>query len=289
MRHWLLLWLACVLLLALGGCAVTPKPDVVAGVADPYESMNRKVFAFNDALDKAIFKPVATGYKTVMPEPVRTCVSNIFGNIADIYTAVNNALQGKFKEAGSDLCRVAINSTLGLLGCFDVATELGFEKHNEDFGQTLATWGVGAGPYLVLPFFGPSTLRDSTNVVIDWATYPVNQITPIYVRNSVRALRLIDTRALLLEASNLADDAALDKYQFIRDAYLQRRRYLIYDGDPPEEPLPKYEDETVPPASQAEPISTPVAQPATVKLSVAPGDRLLNEPSLRATSLNVTP
>jgi phospholipid-binding lipoprotein MlaA len=167
----------------------------------------------------------------------------LFANGGDIFNAANNALQGKFKDAGSDLCRVAINSTVGLLGCFDVATELGFEKHTEDFGQTLATWGVGAGPYIVLPFLGASTVRDSVGTITELYLDPFGQIPSIRVRNSVRALKLVDKRAILLEATDFADDAALDKYKFYRDAYLQRRRYLIYDGDPPDDPAPKYDDE----------------------------------------------
>ena len=239
MATWLCLVMACF----LTACASVPNPDVIAGVADPYENWNRKVFAMNDAIDGAVIKPVASGYKTVVPEPVRTCIGNIFSNVGDVFNAANNLLQGKFKEAGSDVCRIAINSTIGLFGCFDVASELGFEKHQEDFGQTLAVWGVGAGPYIVLPFFGPSTVRDGAAFAVELYLDPWGYIKPIRLRNGIRVARVIDKRSQLLEATDLADGAALDKYSFYRDAYLQRRRYLVYDGDPPDEPLPKYEDE----------------------------------------------
>lgn len=242
MATWLCLAIACF----LTACASVPNPDVIAGVADPYENWNRKVFAVNDAIDSAVIKPVATGYKKALPEPIRSCIGNIFSNVGDIFNAANNLLQGKVKDAGSDVCRIAINSTLGLFGCFDIASELGFEKHQEDFGQTLAVWGVGAGPYIVLPFFGPSTVRDGSALAIELYYDPWGYIKPIRLRNSIRVARVIDKRSQLLEATDLADGAALDKYKFYRDGYLQRRRYLVYDGEPPDEPAPKYEDEPAP-------------------------------------------
>lgn len=212
---------------ALGGCATT------GGQQDPAEGVNRAMFAFNQALDQTLIRPAAKGYDAAMPLPVRTGVSNFFGNVSDVFVAVNNLLQGKPDEAISDVGRVVVNTTVGILGLFDVASEMGLEKHEEDFGQTLGHWGAGPGAYVVLPFFGPRTVRDTAGLVVDWAVDPIGQVGDVPVRNSLVTTRLISDRAALLPADKVIDEAALDKYSYIRDAYLQRRRNLVFDGNPP--------------------------------------------------------
>lgn len=216
-------------LVVLNGCASTGNP------ADPLESFNRGVYNFNETVDGVLLKPAAEIYEGLTPSLVRTGVSNAFANINDVTVALNNLLQGKFSEGISDLGRVVINTTAGLLGIFDVATPVGLEKHNEDFGQTLGYWGVGDGPYLVLPIFGPSNPRDTVGLVGDYFTNPVSYIDSDEVRYSLTGLRVVSKRAELLGASNVLETAALDKYEFVRDAYLQRRRNLIHDGNPPRE------------------------------------------------------
>lgn len=213
----------------LPGCATTQG----ANPADPLEPMNRAVFAFNEAADKAVVKPVAQAYDTVVPELFRFLIGNFFSNLGDVWTSVNQLLQGKPREAVSDAARVLINSTLGFAGVADPASEMGFEKHREDFGQTLGRWGVGSGPYLVLPILGPSSLRDGAGLVADYGFDPIGAANSEGVRNNAYLLRAIDTRASLLQAEKVVEGAALDKYSFIRDGYLQRRKSLIWDGDPP--------------------------------------------------------
>jgi len=197
------------------------------------------MFAFNDGIDKAIVKPVAQGYEAALPPPLRTGVSNFFGNIDDAFIAVNNLLQGKLPEALSDVGRVLINSTVGLLGVIDVASDAGLEKHDEDFGQTFGRWGVGDGAYLVLPLFGPNTLRDAFGLVLDIKADPVAQLGDVAERNTLTATRGISERARLLATDKIVEEAALDRYSYIRDAYLQRRRSKIFDGNPPRE---KFDD-----------------------------------------------
>lgn len=216
---------------ALGGCATSGNQK------DPVEGFNRAMFAVNEGLDTVLIKPVAQGYDAVLPAPVRTGVTNFFGNIADLFIGVNNLLQGKPDQAVSDLGRVLINSTIGILGVFDVASGAGLEKHEEDFGQTFGRWGVGDGAYVVLPFFGPRTLRDTAGLVLDMTVDPVANIDHVPTRNSLLALRIIDTRADLLPADKVIEEAALDKYSYVRDGYLQRRRNLIHDGNPPREKM----------------------------------------------------
>jgi phospholipid-binding lipoprotein MlaA len=237
---------AALLLIALvaAGCASIP-PDAGRNPADPLEVYNRHVFEFNERLDRYVLKPVAEGYVTVVPEPARDCIGNVFRNLGDVGNAVNNLLQGKLFEASSDLCRVAINSTIGLLGCFDVATRVGLVRSNEDFGQTLGRWGVGPGPYFVLPLLGPSTIRDTFGRVADAYGDPLTYLDSSRVALSAQTLRVIDTRAELLRATRVLEGAALDKYLFVRDGFLQRRRNLIYDGNPPRVDEP--EDAAPPP------------------------------------------
>jgi len=215
--------------LAASGCATSPDADP----RDPLEPMNRALFSFNDAFDEAIGTPVAKGYRAVLHQEIRTRISNFFSNLGDVFIGVNNILQGKLQEGVEDWARVAFNSTIGLAGIHDVASEMGLEKHDEDFGQTFGHWGVGSGPYLVLPFLGPSTLRDGTGLALDFYADPLNDFTPSEVRDPLWVLRLINRRADLLDASGLLEQAALDRYIFLRDAYLQRRRSQIYDGSPP--------------------------------------------------------
>ena len=216
------------------GCATTRSAiDSVKTASqeqDPFEPVNRVIYTVNDKVDRAVFKPIAQGYEKVLPVQVRSCVANVFGNIADVPASLNNFLQGKIKDGGSDLCRVGVNTTVGILGCFDIATKWGFEKHNEDFGQTLGVWGVPSGPYVVLPLFGPSTVRDGLALLVDSQLDPTRRINDIPWRNSSYGVRLIDKRAQALDTTNFIDNAALDPYLFVRDAYLSRRSSLILDG-----------------------------------------------------------
>lgn len=215
----------------LGGCATVTNPDA----RDPWESWNRGVFGFNDAVDTAVLKPVATGYQKVTPTLVQKGVSNFFGNLTDMWSVVNNALALRPKEMGDSIGRVMLNTTVGLLGVMDVASDLGIERHTADFGLTLARWGVGSGPYVVLPLLGPSTLRDTAGLPVDNWGNPINQLGDEPTRTGAVVLKAVDTRARLLGAGDVLEGAALDKYTFMRDAFLQRRRNQVYDGNPPDE------------------------------------------------------
>jgi len=215
---------ACALVVMLTGCATTSG---TADPRDPFEGFNRTIFSFNDAVDEAVLKPVATGYQKVTPSFVQTGVSNFFGNIGDVWSAVNNLLQGEVEAGVSDVMRVAINTTFGFVGLLDIASEAGLAKHKEDFGQTLGVWGVPSGPYLVLPLLGSSTVRDTAALPVDYQGDVWDHVYPVSTRNTGTALRIVDTRASLLEAGNLLEDVALDKYAFMRDAWLQRRQSQI--------------------------------------------------------------
>jgi phospholipid-binding lipoprotein MlaA len=199
--------------------------------ADPYERMNRNVYAFNDAVDKAAVKPVAKGYQKVIPKGLRLCASNMFSNLGEPYTAANNLLQGKPKSMLQDIGRLLLNSTLGIGGCIDVASAWGIPKHQEDFGQTLAVWGVPSGPYVVLPVLGPSTVRDALSKPVDFLANPIGYVTNVPLRNSLQGYKMLDTRTNLLEASDVVDQSALDPYVMVRDAWLQRRLAQIKDDD----------------------------------------------------------
>jgi len=221
-------------LVGLSGCATTGGSP-----GDPLEGYNRAMFGFNEGVDKAIIKPLASGYRTVMPEFARTGVTNFFANLGDLWIGINNILQGKVGAGASDFGRFAMNSTIGILGLFDVASNAGLEKHNEDFGQTLGRWGVGGGAYVVLPLLGSSNVRDGfSRLVVDWHGDPVWYVGNIPTRNELLGVRGVDDRANLLDVSRLAEEAALDHYAYVRDAFLQRRRSLIYDGEPPPEAEP---------------------------------------------------
>ena len=204
-------------------------------VHDPLEGVNRAMFAVNEGLDTVVIKPVAQVYDFAVPLPAKAGVGSFFGNIADIRNVLNNALQGKLADAGNDFGRLLINSTVGIFGLFDVASELGLEKHDEDFGQTLAVWGWTESDFLFLPILGPRTVRDTGGWVVDAYTDPTwyTLRKSVAARNTLEALRFVDVRASLLPSDKVVEEAALDKYAYVRDAYLQRRRNLIFDGSPP--------------------------------------------------------
>lgn len=221
----------------LSACANTPPQEEVA---DPLEPINRVVDTFNDKVDRAVLKPTAKVYEKVVPNQARISVTNFFDNLGEPLVIVNQFLQGKPKEGFSDTGRLLVNSTIGLLGLFDPATQMGLTAHNEDFGQTFGRWGIGEGWYVVLPILGPSTVRDSIGLIGDYQLDPVSQHDEVRERNALSGLRLIDTRANLLSATKVRDTAALDPYLFTREAYRQLRWSRIYDGNPP--PV-KFEDE----------------------------------------------
>lgn len=214
-------------MMLLAGCASTGDPR------DPLEPLNRGIYKFNDGVDHLVIKPAAEFYTFVVPQFMRRGVSNFFSNLDDVIVALNSLLQGKLGHAGSDVARFAVNTTAGVLGLFDVASHVGLDKHNEDFGQTLGYWGIGNGPYLVLPFLGPSSMRDAVGWVGDVYAWPGTYVESNRDRNILVGLRFISTRAQLLDATRILETAAIDPYTFVRDAYLQRRQNLVYDGKPP--------------------------------------------------------
>lgn len=195
---------------------------------DPWEGFNRSMFAFNEFVDKYLFKPVAKTYDWLTPKPVDDHITNVFDNLQEVGIFLNDALQGKFSDAGTDAGRFLVNTTVGVAGIFDVATSMGLERNEEDFGQTFATWNIGSGPYLVLPFLGPSTVRDALGRIPDAYSLPQRYIDHVPTRNSIYGVDLVDTRSDLLRVEELIQG---DKYSFIRDVYLQRRDYLIADGE----------------------------------------------------------
>ena len=209
----------------LGGCASGPN----AHPRDPLEPFNRGVSEFNEAVDGAVLKPVATAYRDVTPDLVRTGVSNFFGNLRDVWSALNATLQLKPRAAAENALRVGVNTAFGFGGLLDIASEMGIERTTLDFGQTLGRWGVPSGPYLVLPIFGPSTFRDAAGFGVESKGDLVSKVDHIPTRNSLYALRAVETRANLLRATTMLEGAALDKYSFTRDIYLQRRQSLIDD------------------------------------------------------------
>lgn len=225
-------WASAAAVLAfVAGCATGPN----ANPADPLEPFNRGVTRFNDTVDDAVLVPVATAYQKVLPSMVRTGVNNFFGNIGDVWSLANNVAQLKLQNSAETFMRLNVNTIFGLAGVLDVATEAGIPRHEEDFGQTLGYWGVGSGPYVVLPLLGSSTLRDTAAKPLDIWGDPLGHVEDIPWRNSLTVLRVVDTRSQYLRASRLLGDAALDKYSFTRDAYLQRRRSQVYDGNPPDD------------------------------------------------------
>ena len=264
--RWCRLGLAVLTAATLSACATSSNPK------DPYEGFNRAMFKFNDTLDKAALKPAATAYKKVLPSFVQTGVGNFFANLGDVWTAANNLLQGKGADGMSDVTRVAVNSTVGIVGLFDVASKAGLPKHNEDFGQTLGVWGLNSGPYLMLPLLGPSTVRDTAALPLDFLGDPWYYKRPVYLRNIGTATRVIDKRAALLDASNLMEDAALDRYEFVRDGFLQQRESRIHDGESGKKSAPgnkgAYQDDNDDPAPPLSSESAP--QELTVDTAAAP-------------------
>ena len=218
--------LACAL---LAGCATTQSR------VDPFEPWNRAMYQVHEAVDGGLIKPIAEGYVRTAPAPIRAGVSNFFGNIDDVFTGINHVLQGKRERAGDDFGRVLLNSTFGILGIFDPASEMGITKDKTDFGITFGKWGAPQGPYLFVPLFGPTTVRDGTGWLVRIYAGPIGYINDVRVRNSLYGLNYLDTRAQLLDAEGVLDAAALDKYRYLRNAYLKARRYQVYDGKPPPE------------------------------------------------------
>ena len=219
------------LTLLSSGCATGPN----ANPNDPLEPINRKVARFNDAVDDNVLRPVATGYRDYTPQSVQTGVNNFFRNLSDVWSTANNGLQLKGRETAESFMRVVVNTVFGIYGVFDPATQIGLQRHPEDFGQPLGYWGVPSGPYVVLPVLGPSTVRDTSVLPLEFSTDFVLKHDVVGQRNVAMAARVVDKRASLLQTSDLLTDAAIDRYSFTRDSYLQYRRNQVYDGNPPDE------------------------------------------------------
>lgn len=215
----------------VSGCATGPN----ANPKDPFEPMNRSISSFNDTIDDNVLKPVATGYRDHTPELIRKGVNNFFRNLSDVWSTVNNGLQLKGRETAESGMRVVVNTVFGIYGVFDVASEIKLQRHPEDFGQTLGYWGVPSGPYVVLPLLGPSTVRDTASLPVDTSGDLVRQYDAVPLRNAAMGARIVDKRANLLHASDILFGAAIDRYSFTRDSYLQYRRNQVYDGNPPDE------------------------------------------------------
>ena len=261
MMRWAKNLAVMLLLCGAAGCATTASDP-----RDPLEGFNRAVYSFNDGFDQAIGKPVATAYRDVIPSPVRTWVRNFFANLGDLWIGFNNLIQGKPADAVTDWARFAFNTTLGIFGINDVASSIGLEKHDEDFGQTLGRWGFDDGAYLVWPIIGSSSVRDSIGLIPDYTFDPIWNHKPHGVRYFMATLRFVGRRADLLDASRILEEAALDKYVFQRDAYLQRRRSQVYDGNPPRaaRETPRVEADDLQPAVQPNVQSTSAAPEAPV-------------------------
>jgi phospholipid-binding lipoprotein MlaA len=249
----------------LTGCASVPGAPAPPK-EDPWEHFNRKVYSFNETVDEAVVKPVATAYRDVVPQLVRTGVSNVLGNLNDVWSAANHLLQGKVHHGLDMGMRVLTNTVFGLGGLLDPATEMGLVRRSEDFGQTLGRWGVGPGPYLVLPFLGPSTLRDAGGLLLDRQASPSAYARTKAIGYGVTTLEIINLRASLLGATQFLDVAALDKYSFLRQVYLSRRQDAVYDGAPP---LETFDDEAEPAKAPAAPPTAPAA-PAAQAAPAAP-------------------
>jgi phospholipid-binding lipoprotein MlaA len=227
-------WVSVVATFSLAG-GLAAAQDAAPTGNDPFEPFNRGVYRFNDGVDRAVLRPVATAYRDAVPSLVRQGVNNFFGNLGDVWNLANNVMQLKLQNSAETFMRLNVNTFFGLGGLLDIASEAGIERHSEDFGQTLGRWGVPAGPYLVLPILGPSTVRDAAALPVDFKGDPLSHASDVAARNSLAVLRVVDTRANLLRASTLIQDAALDPYSFTRDAFLQKRRSDIHDGNEPDE------------------------------------------------------
>ena len=261
--------LALAIAASVSACATGTNPR------DPLEGYNRAMFKFNDTVDQAALKPVATAYKKVTPSFVQTGVGNFFGNLSDVWSAVNNLLQGKGEAGLQDVVRVSMNSTFGIFGLIDIASQAGIPKHNEDFGQTLGWYGIQPGPYVMLPLLGPSTVRDTVALPLDMTGDPWRYKDPVSVRNVGTVTRVIDKRAALLDATNLMEAAALDRYEFIRDGFLQARESKVFDGDTDrrDRKVPKNDSSDYAPEYDAKPQAAPAeAPPATAAADVTPAD-----------------
>ena len=223
--------LLLITLVMLGGCATVPGEPVAH---DPWEGFNRSIYSFNEGVDRAVLKPVAEGYRAITPDVVETGVSNFLSNLGDILVIINDVLQLKVVQAAQDASRFFLNTTVGVFGIFDVATPIGLKKHDEDFGQTLGYWGVESGPYLVLPFLGPSTVRDTGGIVVDYSISPLRDELDDDENTALTVANVVDTRAKLLKAEAVLDAAVIgDKYSYVRDAWLARRANKVHDGNPP--------------------------------------------------------
>jgi len=250
----------------LSGCATSANPQ------DPFEKFNRAVFNFNDAVDRTALKPAATAYKNVTPDFVQTGVNNFFGNLSDLWSSANNFAQLKGQDGLNDFTRFAVNSTLGLAGVLDIATPAGLRKHNEDLGQTLGYWGVPPGPYLMLPLLGPSTVRDTAVLPGDWWGDSWTHVNDVPWRNSGILLRAVDQRASVLDASNLLEDAALDRYEFIRDGYLQRRSSKVLDTDKAQVRAEKVQERIDKVQERIDKVQERVQEKLGVKKAETPGE-----------------
>jgi phospholipid-binding lipoprotein MlaA len=257
-----------VALVGLSGCATLSGNATPGQVADPWENWNRKVYAFNEAVDGAVLKPVAETYRDVLPAPVRTGIGNVLGNIGDVWSTANHFLQGKLQSGFEMGMRVLTNTLFGLGGLLDPATEFGLERRSEDFGQTLGHWGLGNGPFVVLPLLGPSTLRDTAGLLVDRQAAPGSLPSKEGERYALTALELVNARADLLSTTQLLDRVALDKYVFIRDGFLSRRRDQLFDGAPPMETFDDGGDEP-PPAAPAKPTLAPATPAASAAAPAA--------------------
>jgi phospholipid-binding lipoprotein MlaA len=269
MKHFRL-FMALAAVALTSGCAA-PRASTAS---DPLESLNRGVYQFNDTVDKAIAKPIAQGYDAVMPVPGKMMVSNFFSNLDDVIVTANDLLQLKFNQAASDGSRFLFNSTFGVFGLLDVTSRL--EKHDEDFGQTLGYWGIGSGPYIVLPILGPSTLRDGVGLYADSRPSKLRRVSHMRTRNQLYITKAISRRAELLEQEKVLDEAVIDRYAFIRDAYLLRRQSLVHDGNPPRQKYDEYdEDEDI--EQKPAPIPT------------VPSSKLEQPPAVRPVALETKP
>ncbi len=253
---------AALALALLSACATVPAGSNAGAAVDPWEGWNRNVFSFNEGLDRVVLKPVAETYRDVVPEFVRTAVNNMLNNIYDGWSTANHLLQGKVTSGIEMGMRVINNTVFGVLGIFDTATATGLPRHSEDFGQTLGVWGIPNGPYLVLPVLGPSTPRDTVGFLVDRQTAPSALPETATGRYSVTGIELVNARTNLLSAGSLVDDVALDKYSFIRDGYLSRRRDALYDGAPPMDTFQDEPDDAPASAPAAAPASAPSPKPA---------------------------
>lgn len=239
----------------LAACAAAPNKE------DPFEPWNRAMYQVHTAVDDAVIKPVAQAYVAYMPELIRTGVSNFFGNIDDLFTGINNVLEGRGNQAGDDFGRVLLNTTMGMGGVFDLASMMGIPKDKKDFGITFGKWGIPQGPYLFIPLFGPTTVRDGTGTLVRYFIGPVGYIDNIPVRNTIYGIGYLDLRAQALSAESVVETAAIDRYRFLRNAYLRNRRFQVYEGKPPPE---EDEDAGAPPSAPApaQPTPAPPAPPA---------------------------